>query len=425
MASGRTLFPAVVWLAALVPCVGCVGRNAYHPPPPPKVKVALPVRASVTVFREFSGTTQASESVEIRARVQGYLKKIYFQDGDNVLVGQPLFLIDPAPYQAQLDQAKADLLSKRAMAVRAEAIYKRALYLVRQNASTQEDVDKDKGDWEVAKADIAQGEAKVREAQLNLDFTRIEAPISGRLSRRLIDIGNLVTQDSTLLTTITRYNPMYVYFTVSDAEHQAYLKRRRERPAGSLEAFSVPEPELPKLAASVAGLLLGQAETRLLGVTALNIGLPHYPVYIGLAGDRGYPHRGYIDFSDNTVDSNTGTLQLRGVFRNPPPDYYLAPGYFVRVRVPIGKTDNVLLVPEQALATDQSGKYVLVVKTVDGKEVVELRKLTVGATEGEYRVVESGDLTPDDRVIVDGLQKARPGAVVDPETIALPKPVNH
>jgi RND family efflux transporter MFP subunit len=395
-------------LLILLGLCGCGPRNAYVAPPPPEVEVGVPVEKRVTIYGEFTGTTQPSETVQVRSRVQGYLDSIHFADGYDVARGDLLFVIDRRPYQAQVDQAQADLESKKAAAVRAEALYRRTTSLLPTKAATREDVDKAKGDWEVAKADVGQAEAKLREAQLNLDYCEVRAPISGRISRRLVDVGNLVQADTTLLTTINRYDPMYVYFTVSESDYLQFLKRRRERPAGTLEA-----DELPPVPAAVAavGLPASNPWSRWLSAGIAVVAAPRYPVELGLADEPGrYPHNGYIDFAENTIDPGTGTLQVRGTFANPPP-FYLGPGLFARVRVPIGVQEHALLVPKRALAADQQGDYLLVLGEGD---VVERRTVELGPEVGSQRVVEKG-LSPGERFIVEGLQQARPGSKVHPK----------
>ena len=394
-------------LLVLLGLGGCGPRNAYVPPPPPEVQVGLPVEQTVTNYSDFTGTTQAREMVQVRSRVQGYLDSIHFADGSEVARGDLLFVIDRRPYQAQADQARADLESKKASAVRAEALYRRTTSLLPTGAATREDVDKAKGDWEVAKADVGQAEAKVREAELNLDYCEVRAPITGRISRRQVDVGNLVQADTTLLTTITRYDPMYVYFTVSESDYLQYLKRRRERPAGTLEAVELPPTQA---AAAAVGLPALTPWSGWLSVVLASP--PSYPAELGLANEVGeYPHKGYIDFAENTIDPGTGTLQVRGRFANPPP-YYLGPGLFARVRVPIGVQDHALLVPKRALAADQQGNYLLVLGADD---TVERKAVELGAEVGDQRVVEKG-LRPGERFIVEGLQQARPGSKVRPKT---------
>ena len=398
-------------LAALLGVGGCGPRNAYVPPPLPEVEVARPVEQTVTLSDDFTGTTQASETVQVRSRVQGYLESIHFIDGAEVRPGDLLFVIDRRPYQAQLDQATADLESKKAAALRAEALYRRTTSLLSSKAATREDVDKARGDWEVAKADVGQAEAKVRQAQLNLDFCEVRAPVGGFIGRRQADVGNLVQADTTLLTTITRYDPMYVYFTVSESDYLQFLKRRRERPAGTLEAREL----LPVPAAVAAiGLPASSAWSRWLSALVDIAATPLYPVELGLGNEGGkYPHKGYIDFAENTVDPGTGTLQVRATFSNPPP-YFLGPGMFARVRVPFGVQEHALLVPKRALAADQQGDYLLVLGPDD---TVERRAVGLGPEAGGLRVVEKG-LRPGERFIVEGLQQARPHGKVRPKTTA-------
>lgn len=402
----RTSVGAVAaMLGAALVTTGCGQRNAHVPPPPPDVRVATAVQRPMTVYAEFTGTTQASAMVAVRSRVQGYLASIHFVDGCDVKEGDVLFVIDPRPYQAKLDEADADLQSKEAAVARAEALYKRTLNLFHSGASNQEDVDKDRGDWAVAKAGVVQAKANVREAQLNLDWTIVKSPMTGRISRRLVDVGNLVTADNTILTTITRYDPLYAYFTVSENDRLAYSKRQHERAAGSSQAESAVHPQA--MASLSVALSLAPPAGPLLAAFLIRAETPTYPIELGLANEEGYPHTGNLDFSDNTVDAGTGTLQLRGTFANPLP-YQLAPGLFVRVRVPVGNLERALLVPERALGADQSGQYLLV---VGGDDVVEHRPITVGARDGELRVVEQG-LKPNDRFIIEGLQRAQPGTKV-------------
>ena len=399
---------AACLLGVLAALGGCARNNTYVPPPPPMVKIGRPVQRTITLYHYYTGTTQASELVQIRARVQGYLESIHFADGTDVRAGQLLFVIDPRPYEAQLAQAKANLESKRAAARRAESVYRRTLSLVPLRAETQQDVDVQRGDWLIAKAAILQAEAQVREAELNVGYTRIRAPISGRIGRHLADVGSLVSADNTVLAVLSRYDPMFAYFTVSEQNFLGYLKRQRERPPGTLEAES---PSPPTALAAALGLAVIPPVGPLLAAAAARLAMPNYPLDMALANETGYPHRGYIDFADNTVDPNTGTLQLRATFVNPPP-YYLAPGLFVRLRVPIGRREHALLVPQRALGTDQAGRFLLV---VNNENVVERRDVEVGPEEGDMQVIEKG-ISPEERFVVEGLQQARPGSKVQPMT---------
>ncbi|MEN6493408.1 MAG: efflux RND transporter periplasmic adaptor subunit, partial [Thermoguttaceae bacterium] len=198
---------------------GCTQRNTYVPPPPPEVSVTAAEQREITIYHDFTGTTEASNSVQIRARVTGYLEKVQFQEGASAAEGQVLFVIDQRPYVAQLDQAKANLESRKAAAAQQQSVYRRSLSLLQSGATTREQIDIDRGNWLVAQAAVAQAEAMVRQAQLNLDYTEIKAPLSGRIGRRLVDVGNLVVADTTLLTTMYQYDPIYAYFTVSEADY--------------------------------------------------------------------------------------------------------------------------------------------------------------------------------------------------------------
>jgi RND family efflux transporter MFP subunit len=395
-----------LFLMVLALFAGCTERNAYVPPPPPQVVVVTPEVRSVTAYHEFPATTQASELVQLRSRVQGYLERINFQDGTTVSQGHLLFVIDPRPYQAQLDAAVAAVESAKATAVQTETVYKRTLALIPSQAATREEAETQRGNWLVAKASIQSAEAKVREAKLIVEYTQITAPISGRIGRRLVDIGNLISADSTVLATITRYDPMYVYFNATEAQFLDYLKRLREHPRGTLEATRPSNPRATGAAmVGSAGPPLGVWEA----VATQIVGAPNYPIELALPNEKGFPHRGTIDFADNMIDPNTGTLLARAVFANPEP-YYVAPGMFVRVHVPIQTRPNAVLVPDSAVGTDQAGRYLLVVGKDD---VAQRRGVTVGTLNRGMRVIEEG-LHPGERFIVEGLQHARPGMKVNP-----------
>jgi RND family efflux transporter MFP subunit len=389
-------------------CLGCEKKNVYVPPPPPEVIVGRAEQRSVTEYHEYTGNTQASESVQIRARVGGYLDSLHFKDGATVSQGDLLFIIDQRPYKAQLDEATADLEGKKANADVQLSVYKRDLALLPSKAVTPEEVDIQKGNWLTAKAAVAQSEAMLRQAQLNLDYTEIHAPIDGRLSRRLIDVGNLIVADTTLLTSIARYDPMYAYFNVNEGDFLADLKQHRQNPLDTMEKsydppISAANPAASKSAASEEAGKAGKNQS------ALNVAKLHVPVDMGLADEDGYPHTGYIDFVDNTVDPGSGTILLRGVFSNPKP-YFLTPGLFVRIRVPYATRTHALLVPERALGTDQAGRYLLI---VNSKNIVERRSVKVGSLVDRLRVIKQG-LKPDEQFVIEGLQHARPGIKVHP-----------
>jgi len=359
--------------------IGCERKNQYVPPPPPPVTVSQPLQKSVVESLEFTGTTQAVASVDIRARVQGFLEKIYFTEGAVVKQGDLLYTIEPATYQAAVDKAVADLASKRAQLDKSEIEYQRNLRLIKENAASQRDLDNSRASRDSAKADVAMAEASLQTARINLSYTTIYAPISGRIGRSQVDVGNLVgAGEFTLLTTIKQYDPIYAYFSLNERDLLALIAVYREQG---------PQPKRWEP-----------------------------PVFLGLSNESGHPHEGKLDFTDLAVDSSTGTILLRGVFPNPP-RYSLIPGLFVRIRFPVGTKDHALLVTERALGVDQLGNYVLV---VNQDNMVEQRPVKLGAIENGMRVVEEG-LKSDDWVIVDGIQRARPGAKVNPTRLE-PKP---
>lgn len=353
--------------------IGCSsGPTASGPTKPPEVIVTQPVVKQVTDYDEFTGRTESPASVTIRARVTGYLDKVLYKEGNEVNKGDVLFEIDPRPYQAQLDQDKADVANKKAAAIKAEAVWKRSEALLRSGAATREDIDTQKGDYEVARAAIVQSEAKVRASQLNLDWTKVTAPITGRASRQLIDPGNLVMADQTALTTIVALDPIYVYF---DIDERTVLRFRRLMRQGKIKSYR--EAEIP--------------------------------VQIALADESDFNLTGKINFADNTIDPRTGTLRVRAVVENP--ERLLSPGLFVRVRVRIGTPHDSILIPEKAMGTDQGQKFLYV---VNDQDTVEYRQVKIGTLTDGLRVIDEG-LKPGERVIVSGLQRVRPGAKVDPK----------
>jgi RND family efflux transporter MFP subunit len=396
-----------VWLGL---SVGCYRGNQYVSPPPPDVTVARPLVKDVPTYAEFTGTTKAHASVEIRARVQGYLDSIHFSDDPDTEVaeGDLLFVIDPRPYQAKLDAAKADLESKKAMVTKTYALYRRTIDLMRKNAAAPEEVDKEKGNWEVAKADVLQAQANLREAQLNLGFTKIHAPMSGKISRHLLDVGNLVTADNTILTNINQYDPMDVYFNVSEGDLLEFMRLGRQK--GQRLNQESAEDILRTTLVDLIGLLAAPgAPAPLLGASVLGPKVPRGVLELALTNEQGFPHRGRMDYVDLGVDAGTGTIQVRGIFPNPKP-HVLLPGMFVRIRAPIGVHEGALLVSERAIGADQTGRYVLV---VDSDNKVERRPVKLGVLDKGMRVIEEG-LRSDERVIIKGLQRAIPGSKVHP-----------
>jgi RND family efflux transporter MFP subunit len=373
---------APITLAALL-LAGCEQENAYKPPPPPKVTVAKPVQKTVTDYLEFTGNTQAIYTVQLRARVEGYLEALHFQDGADVKKGDLLFTIQPEQYQAQLQQALADVQSQQAALDHAETEFKRYSRLYEQKAAAATDVDNWRFQRDSAKAALMNAQAQIDLAKLNLSYTRVTAPFNGRMGRRLVDPGNLVGAggQETTLAEINQIDPIYVYFTISEIE--LLRARKLQRDAGGGDYRSRP-----------------------------------IPAYVGLANEHGYPHEGRIDFASITVDPSTGTLLLRAVLPNG--NRVLLPGLFARIRVPVGREANAILVPEVALGLDQIGRYVLV---VNDKNVVERRSVRLGQAFDTMRVIEEG-LKGDERVVVNGLQRAIPGREVSPEVqeAEAPKP---
>ena len=377
-ARGHFLFFSIL----VVTFCSAMGGCKREPPalaaiPPPIVMVSQPVEREITDYYEYTARTAAVEAVEVRARVSGYLVKVNFREGVVVKKGDLLFLIDPRPFQAALDEAKGQVAQWEAKLARAEADVTRYERLLPKGAASQKDLDQAVADRGEARAAIQSARGAVDKAALDLEFTKVTAPISGRISRYLITEGNLVTADTTLLTTIVSIDPMYAYF---DADEGTVLHVRQLIREG--KAFSARNSEVP--------------------------------VLLGLANETGYPHRGTLNFVDNQVNPQTGTLRLRGVFPNE--TEVLAPGYFARVRLLNGQPHRALLVTERAIDTDQGQKIVYVVN--DKNEVLS-RPIRVGALHDGLRVIEEG-LQPGERVIVNGLLQVRPGITVTPKPVDMP-----
>jgi RND family efflux transporter MFP subunit len=359
-------------LGALLLIMACGQGNVYAPPPPPQVTVVHPVRQMVVDYLEYTGNTQAINTVQLQARVQGFLEKVFFKDGDMVKKGQLLFLIQPNTYQAQLEQAEAQILQQKANYEHAVIETARYTKLVKQRAAAQTDLDNWRFQRDANKAAMLAAQAARDLAQLNLSYTRVVAPFNGRIDRRLKDPGNLVgAGEFTPLADINQIDPIYVYFTISELDF--------------LRVMSTSQDMLARV----------------------NTG--KFPVAIGLADDKGYPYEGSLDFAAITLDPNTGTLLLRGIFPNP--DNKLIPGLFARVRIPLSQKRASILVPQVALSYDQQGPYVLL---VNDKNVVERRPVKTGSPVDNLRVVEEG-LTGDEWVITTNLIRAIPGRPVKPE----------
>jgi RND family efflux transporter MFP subunit len=343
------------------------------PPPPPKVDVATPVQKSITRYLDATGNTAPVKSVDLVARVQGFLQAINYKDGSPVKEGTTLFTIEPETYKLKVDQAQAAEAGAQASLKQAELDYKRQVDLVQKQAVSQSTLDTSTSNRDNAQANLQQAQANTRIAQVNFGYTNVAAPFDGIVTAHLVSVGELVGVASpTQLATIVALDPIYVNFNVNEQD-----------------------------------VLRVRAEARRRGITIEN--LRQLPVEIGLQTETGYPHKGTMDYISPQLNQSTGTLAVRGILNNP--DRLLLPGYFVRVRVPYDEKANALLVPDVALGSDQSGRYVLV---VNAENVVEQRKVQTGPLEGDLRVIESG-LKADDKVVIGGLLRAIPGQKVDPQ----------
>lgn len=362
----------------LVLAPGCGERPKPQPPPPPKVTVAQPVRRTVTDSLDITGNTQAIYTVQLVARVAGYLEKVLFQDGQIVKKGQPLFLIQQNTYEASLRQAEAQILLQQAQLEYAQKQLGRFSNLLPNNAASQTDVDNWRFQRDSARANLESARAQRELAQLNLDYTTVTAPFDGRIDRRLQDPGNLVgAGGNTALAQLSQIDPIYVYFNISDLDLARLLKSTR----------GIPGP--------------GDARK--------------WPVFAGMPSEDGYPHQGYLDFAAISLTSTTGTLLIRGVLPNP--DGRTLPGLYARVRVPLEQR-SAFLVPDAAIGHDQQGDYVFV---VNDKDVVERRGVKTGPALESLRAIDEG-LKGQEWVIVNGLLKAAPGRQVAPEREGSPRP---
>ena len=377
---------AAVTLLATISAAGCKRQQAeFVPPPPPQVIVAQALHQAVTPYLEATGNIVAYNQVDLVARVSGFLQDIRYTDGAAVHRGDTLFVIEPAPYQAKLDQAQATLAAAQANAVQTDAEYERQASLGRTDFASRSAVDQARAARDSNRAAVTNDQAGVTLAAINLGYTQVTAPFDGLVTAHQVSVGSLVgASGPTTLATIIQFNPIYVSFTISEQD-----------------------------------VLRVRAGMRQAGLTAKD--LEKVPVELGLMTETGYPHKGHLDYASPNVDPSTGTLTVRGILANL--DYVLLPGFFVRVRVPLmTRPAEALLVPDTALGTDQAGRYLLV---VDKDDVVQQRTVTTGARVGDLRVIATG-LQPDDRVVISGLQRAVPGEKVAPKaseiTAALPAP---
>jgi RND family efflux transporter MFP subunit len=391
--------------------VGCGEGPARAPAEASRVTVSAPLEREVTDYKDFTGRTQAVETVDVRARVWGFLTRINFTDGQEVRKGEVLFEIDPRTYQADLDRAQAAVESARAQLAFTDAEYERYLTLLRSKAAASEEIESKLRDRDRARAQLGVAEADAAYRGLDLSFTQVTAPISGRASRTQLTLGNLIQggqANATLLTTIVSLDPVYVYFNIDEQTALQIQQMVREH---KFEAAWTHKRDMALNATSLVGLLgAGTGGGPLLAVASLDPARRYavVPVLLGLSTEQGYAHKGNINFVENQVNPSTGTIQVRGVFANG--DRVLSAGLFARVRVPLGAPHRALLVTDRAFGTDQGQKFVYV---VNDKNEVDRRLVTLGQMHDGLRVVESG-LHPGERVIINGLQRVRPGVVVDP-----------
>lgn len=376
-APGGALGGAVLAVAMLLALPGCNDDNKYAPPPAPKVGVAQPAKRPITRYLELTGNMVSLDKVELVARVPGFLREIDYQDGSMVKEGSVLFVIEPAPYEAKVQQAEAELAAMKAKADFAEAEFQRQ-YALSQTTQFgwQAKFYEAQRNRDESRANLQKAQAALDLAKIELGYTKVTAPFDGIVTTHLAAVGALVGSDRpTPLATILRLDPIHVAANFSEQE--------------VLRIIADPK-----------------------GISTADLG--KIPIELGLMTETGYPHKGVLDYISPLLDRSTGTLKVRGVLANP--DHTLLPGLFAHVRVPPsqGPEQDALLVPDTALGTDQAGRYVLV---VDKDDMVDKRSVTVGPAVGDMRVIETG-VGADDRVIVAGLSRAVPGQKVRAELVA-------
>jgi RND family efflux transporter MFP subunit len=364
----------LLMVIALAWVTGCKPKTATAPAPP-TVSVVQPVAKDIVEWDEYIGRLESPETVEVRARVSGYLNKVHFKEGIEVQKGDLLFTIDQRPYKAEFDRAEAEFERAQSQAELAKSEAERAKRLITTKAISEEDLDTKTRTYASVLAAVRSAKASLDTAKLNLEFTEIHSPINGRISRALVTEGNLVSSGisgsgATLLTTVVSLNPLYLYGDADERSILKYLKLRREGSRVSARDAQIP------------------AEMQ-------------------LADESGFPHKGFMDFVDNRIDPNTGTMRARGVFSNV--DHSLSPGFFGRIRIPGSGKYQALLIPDRALGSDQSVKFLYV---VNAEKKVEFRPVKIGPMIDGLRVVKEG-LKPGEQIIVEGLLRVRPGVVVD------------
>ena len=375
-----TGIPAACALVGVLTLAACGEKNAFVPPPPPKIEVAQPLKKTVTRYLEATGNTAAVNTTTLVARVQGFIQAIKYNDGDLVKAGDVLFVIEQKPYQLSLEQAEAGQASAQADTKKAQADYARQVDLAAKNIASQATLDQATASKDAAIAKQTQSEVDIEQAKLNLSYTEVKAPFDGIVTAREVSLGQLVGAGGpTTLATIVQLDPIYVNFAISETDVQDIRS--------SMRAQGLTREDMKKI-----------------------------PIEVGLQSEQGYPHKGTLDYAAPTITAATGTLLVRGVLPNE--NRSLLPGYFVRVRVPRAEQPNMLLVPDRVVGSDQSGRYVLVANKDND---LEQRKVVLGQQVGDLRVIDKG-LQPDDRVVISGLMSVIPGQKIDPvaKTIAPP-----
>jgi RND family efflux transporter MFP subunit len=374
---------ARIFLWAVLACcsvllASCDDRNKYQPPPPPEVGVAKPEVKRVTLYLELTGNTSAFNKVDLVARVQGFLEKIGYKEGERVAAGTTLFQIERLPYETSLQIAEATQKQQEALLVQADADLNRQLTLQQRQVASEAKLDESRSKRDSTLAALEQAKGQVQQAKINLGYTEIKAPFAGIVTARLVDPGALVGAGGpTKLATLVQIDPIYVNFSVNEQQ-----------------------------------VLQIRDQLRKQGLTIKDLG--PIPVEVGLQTETGYPHKGTIDYIAPDLDQSTGTLPVRAVLANK--EAVLLPGLFVRVRVPLQRDVESTLVPDRALGNNQQGRYVLV---VNKDNVVEQRPVETGdVVDGGLRIIKGG-LKPDDRVVVRGIQRAIPGTVVKPVDVVL------
>jgi multidrug efflux system membrane fusion protein len=385
--SGRTLLERTrngLFIAvSLIAMIGCGNHDDSKPQQSgqgtPNVKIAQPLSQEVTEWDEYTGHIEAVNSVEVRARVSGYLEKVNFKAGDKVSKGDLLFRIDPKPYTAQLNYAQAELESAKSRHELARNDLLRAERLFRAKAISEEEHDARNKGLREAIAAVQSAEANAYTSRLNLDYTQVRSPIDGRIGREMITAGNVVNgggSDATMLTFIVSTDPVYVY---ADADERSVLKYRRQ------------------------ALQAGRG----------SLGDERTPVEAAVADELNFPHQGYLDYISPREDAATGTLTVRGVFDNP--DELLSPGFFARMRIRASAPYPAILLPERAIGTDQAQRFVWV---VNQDNQVEYRPVQLGAHIGQFQAIVQG-LKLEEWTVIEGIQKVKAGIKVNPERISL------